>query len=86
LNRLELVGHTRRYHKIAYSAEALDRLLADLYSESHTTPPSEIVLELDATYIPLYGHQPERFFHGLYDSYCYPPLHIFAGDQFQCAR
>jgi hypothetical protein len=86
LNRLELVGRTGRYHKIGYSAEAIDRLLADLYIESHTTAPQQIVLDLDATDIPLYGHQPERFFHGYYDSYCYLPLYIFAGDQLLSAR
>jgi hypothetical protein len=86
LNRLELVGKTVRYHKIAYSTEALDRLLGDLFIESHATPPSEIVLDLDATDIPIYGHQPERFFHGYYDSYCYLPLYIFVGDQLLCAR
>ena len=86
LNRLELVGRSKRYHKIGYSTEALDRLLADLFIESYATPPSEIVLDLDATDIPLYGHQPERFFHGYYDSYCYLPLYIFAGDQLLCAR
>jgi Transposase DDE domain group 1 len=86
LNRLELTGRTGRYHKIAYSAEALDRLLGELFIESHTAPPEQIVLDLDATDIPLYGHQPERFFHGYYDSYCYLPLYIFAGDQLLCAR
>ena len=86
LNRLELVGRTGRYHKISYSAEALDRLLGDLFLESHASAPDEIVLDLDATDIPLYGHQPERFFHGYYDSYCYLPLYIFAGDQLLCAR
>jgi hypothetical protein len=86
LNRLELVGRSARYHKIAYSTEALDRLLADLYMESHPAPPAQIVLDLDATDIPLYGHQPERFFHGYYNSYCYLPLYIFAGDQLLCAR
>jgi len=86
LNRLELVGRTGRYHKIGYSAEAIDRLLVDLYMESHAAPPAEIVLDLDATDIPLYGHQPKRFFHGYYDSYCYLPLYIFAGDQLLCAR
>jgi hypothetical protein len=74
LNRLELVGRTGRYHKIGYSAEAIDRLLTDLFIESHAAPPAQIVLDLDATDIPLYGHQPERFFHGYYDSYCYLPL------------
>ena len=86
LNRLELVGRTGRYHKISYSADAIDHLLVDLYIESHPTPPEQIVLDLDATDIPLYGHQPERFFHGYYDSYCYLPLYIFAGDQLLCAR
>ncbi|CAB4243980.1 transposase (fragment) [Methylacidimicrobium sp. AP8] len=64
LNRLELVGRSERYHKIDYSAEAIDRLLVDLYLQSHPQPPEEVVLDLDATDIPLYGHQPERFFHG----------------------
>jgi hypothetical protein len=86
LNRLELTGRSGRYHKIAYSAEALDRLLTALYIESHAAPPTQIVLDLDATDIPLYGHQPERFFHGYYGNYCYLPLYIFAGDQLLCAR
>ena len=90
LNRLELTGRTGRYHKITYSAESIDRLLVDLYIESRPegirAMPSEVVLDLDATDIPLYGHQPERFFHGYYDSYCYLPLYIFAGDQLLCAR
>jgi hypothetical protein len=86
LNRLELTGRSSRYHKISYSAESMDRLLTDLYLESHSAAPEQIVLDLDATDIPLYGHQPERFFHGYYDSYCYLPLYIFAGDQLLCAR
>ena len=86
LNRLELPGRTGRYHKIGYSPELIDRLLVDLFLESHASAPNEIVLDLDVTDIPLYGHQPERFFHGYYDSYCYLPLYIFAGDQLLCAR
>jgi len=86
LNRLELTGHSLRYHKIGHSAEAIDHLLVDLYMESQAKMPDQIVLDLDATDIPLYGHQPERFFHGYYDSYCYLPLYIFSGDQLLCAR
>ena len=86
LNRLELSGRTARYHKISYSAEAIDELLGELYIESHSRAPEQIVLDLDATDIPLYGHQPERFFHGYYDCYCYLPLYIFAGDQLLCVR
>jgi hypothetical protein len=81
LNRLELSGRTLRYHKISYSAEAIDHLLVDIYLESQATAPQRMVLDLDATDVPIYGHQPQRFFHGYYDSYCYLPLYIFAGDQ-----
>ena len=86
LNRLELAGGSARYHKIDYAPEKIDALLLDLFIESHAQAPTQIVLDLDATDIPLYGHQPERFFHGYYDSYCYLPLYIFAGDQLLCAR
>ena len=86
LNRLELPGGSQRYHKIDYAPEKIDALLCDLFIESHAEAPEQIVLDLDATDIPLYGHQPERFFHGYYDSYCYLPLYIFAGDQLLCAR
>lgn len=86
LNRLELTGGSARYHKIDYAPEKIDALLLDLFVESHPQAPAQIVLDLDATDIPLYGHQPERFFHGYYDSYCYLPLYIFAGDQLLCAR
>jgi len=45
LNRLELTGRTGRYHKIGYSAQAIDRLRADLYAESNAVMPSEVVLD-----------------------------------------
>ena len=90
LNRLELVPagspHTERYHKITYSAEALDALLVDIFLEAHERPPREIVLDLDATDTPLHGQQDGRFFHGYYNHYCYLPLYIFCGDHVLCAR
>jgi hypothetical protein len=86
LNRLELTGGSKRYHKIDYTPAKIDALLCDLFIESHSEAPEQIVLDLDATDIPLHGHQPERFFHGYYDSYCYLPLYIFAGDQLLGAR
>ena len=86
LNRLELSGRSARYHKIGYSPEAIDKLLVDLYLESHRQAPKQIVLDLDATDIPLYGCQPKRFFHVYYGGYCYLPLYIFCGDQLLCAR
>jgi hypothetical protein len=86
LNRLELSGGDRRYHKIDYEPEKIDALLCELFIESHAAPPEQVVLDLDATDIPLHGHQPERFFHGYYDTYCYLPLYIFSGDHLLCAR
>jgi hypothetical protein len=89
LNRLELTptdAAGARYHKISYAAEPIDRLLVDVFLEAHAAAPARIVLDLDATDIPLHGHQEKRFFHGYYDSYCYLPLYIFAGDHLLCAR
>ncbi len=90
LNRMELAPSgsplCERYHKISYSAEAIDALLVDIFLEAHRRPPTEIVLDLDVTDIPLHGEQEARFFHGYYNSYCYLPLYIFCGDHVLCAR
>ncbi len=48
---------------------------------SHRKPPAELILDFDASDIPLHGNQEERFFHGYYDNYCYLPLYVFCGDQ-----
>jgi len=90
LNRLELTagvpGAKERYKKIVADTESMDRLLVQVFLEAHTSPPQEIVLDLDATDIPLHGHQEGRFFHGFYGDYCYLPLYIFCGDHLLCAR
>jgi len=87
LNRLELVGRSERYHKIGYSAEAIDCLLGDLYIESHATSPTEIVARprRDPTFHST-AISRSASFNGYYDNYCYLPLYIFAGDQLLCAR
>ncbi|MFN9894551.1 MAG: IS1380 family transposase, partial [Acidobacteriota bacterium] len=54
--------------------------------EAFPQPPRQIVLDLDATDLPLHGHQEQRFFHGYYDGYCYLPLYIFCGEHLLCAR
>jgi hypothetical protein len=53
-----------RYKKILIDPEAVDQVLTELFLEAHTVPPSEIVLDLDATDDPVHGHQEDRFFHG----------------------
>lgn len=59
----------------------LSRLLVELFIESHSTPPTELVLDFDATDDAVHGHQVGRFFHGYYDHYCFLPLYVFCGGQ-----
>jgi hypothetical protein len=75
-----------RYHKINVDAAAMERLFPDLYLAAHKTPPRRIILDLDATDVPLHGTQEGRFFHGYYRSYCYLPLYIFAGRHLLVAK
>ncbi len=87
LNRMELgTGTKDRYKKITFWKEAIDELPVNVFLEAHAEAPSEIVLDIDTTDLPLHGKQEGRFFHGYYDSYCYLPLYIFCGDHVLCAR
>jgi DDE family transposase len=82
LNRLELsTKKPDRYKRILCHGEAVDRLMVDVFIESHTTTPAQIVLDLDSTDFAIHGRQEGRFFHGFYDQYCYLPLYIFCGTQ-----
>lgn len=63
----------------------INKLLVELFIESHPTPPKEVILDFDATDDPIHGNQEGRFFHGYYDQYCFLPLYVFAGEQLLCA-
>jgi hypothetical protein len=88
LNRMETRPrrHAAKYHKIACDFDKTDALLVDLFLEAHERAPRQIVIDLDATDLPLHGHQEGRFFHGYYDHYCYLPLYGFAGRHLLMAR
>jgi hypothetical protein len=87
LNRMELgAGTGDRYKKITFWKAGIDELLVKIFLESHQRPPKQIVLDVDATDLPLHGKQEDRFFQGYYDGYCYLPLYIFCGDHLLCAR
>jgi hypothetical protein len=87
LNRLELgAGTPDRYKKITFWKDGIDELLVNVFLESHTAPPEQIILDIDTTDLPLHGKQEGRFFHGYYDEYCYLPLYIFCGEHLLCAR
>ena len=64
---------------------AINKLLVELFIESHQSPPKQIILDFDATNDPVHGRQEGRFFHGYYDEYCFLPLYVFAGEQLLCA-
>jgi len=87
LNRMELgAGAGDRYKKITFWKAGIDELLVNVFLESHQRPPKQIVLDVDATDLPLHGKQEDRFFQGYYDGYCYLPLYIFCGEHVLCAR
>ena len=64
-------------------AWALHGVLLDKFIASRRAPrqraPRELVLDVDATHVPLHGAQERGFFHGYYDNYCYLPLYVFCG-------
>jgi hypothetical protein len=87
LNRLELSrAEPSRYHKISYDEKKIEGVFVDLFLDAHAAPPSQIILDLDATDDPLHGHQEGRFFHGYYDNYCYLPLYVFCGRHLLAAK
>jgi hypothetical protein len=84
LNRLELgleqdPEYGNRYNRITWDPEKIEDLLIDLFVEHFHETPKEIILDFDATDIPIHGDQESRFFNGYYDNYCYLPLYCFSG-------
>ena len=69
----------------AEHAVALHEVLMQQFIASHAKAPKEIVLDVDATHVPLHGEQERGHFHAYYDNYCYLPLYVFAGqDMLAC--
>ena len=69
LHRLAGSADVRGYKKIVPLMAQMDKRLRSLFIESFATPPTSLVLDIDATDDPLHGHQEGRFFHGDYDNY-----------------
>jgi hypothetical protein len=88
LGRLERSpsGSVTRYHKISHDPAAIERVLVELFLGTQAAPPKQIVLDLDASDIPLHGDQEGKFFHGYYGHYCYLPLYIFCGEHLLAAK
>jgi len=88
LNRLEHApsGAPGRYPRIGHEGAVVEALFVDLFLDAHRTPPRQVILDLDATDVPLHGHQEGRFCHGYYDAYCSLPLYVFCGRHLLAAR
>jgi len=77
-------AHARsRYCKISARLDAIADFLVEAFIQQQTTPPTRLVLDVDATDASVHGHQFGRFFHG---DYCYLPLYAFCGDHPLVAR
>jgi len=58
---------------------ALNQVLVEQFIASHASIPAELILDIDASDVPLHGDQELAAFHGYYDHYCYLPLYVFCG-------
>jgi hypothetical protein len=66
-------------------AVALNRVLLEQFIASRAGAPDELVLDIDATHVPLHGQQEGAHFLAHYDNYCYLPLYVFCGqDMLAC--
>jgi hypothetical protein len=60
-------------------AVALHGVLIEQFIASHGAAPEELVLDIDASDVPLHGKQEQAEFHAYYDHHCYLPLYVFCG-------
>ena len=60
-------------------AWSLHGVLIEQFIASHDEPPEELVLDIDASDVPLHGNQELSQFHAYYDHHCYLPLYVFCG-------
>ncbi len=67
------------------AAVAMHQVLVDQFVSSFDAPPTELILDFDATDDPVHGNQEGRFFHGYYDHYCFLPLYVTCRDQLLAA-
>jgi hypothetical protein len=63
------------------TAWAMSRVLVEQFVGSFTAPPTELILDFDATDDRVHGLQEGRAFHGYYGDWCFLPLYVFCGEQ-----
>jgi hypothetical protein len=62
-------------------AWAMHQVIVEQFIASLATPPTELILDFDATDDRVHGQQEGRCFHGYYGDYCFLPLYVFCGEQ-----
>ena len=72
LSRLENRVSRTQLMRMAYA-------LGDIFIDSFSTPPKQVLLDLDDTHDPVHGAQQLALFNGHYGGYGYQPLHIYDG-------
>jgi hypothetical protein len=85
LNRLELssaeILKGEKYKKIACDDSQIEEFfLREFVRFAKKKRLKRLILDFDATDLPLHGSQEERFYQGYYGHYCYLPLYIFCED------
>lgn len=63
------------------TALAFHEVLRARFIASFATPPTELILDFDATDDRVHGRQEGRFFNGFYGDDCFLPLYVFCGEQ-----
>jgi Transposase DDE domain group 1 len=90
VGRADALGSAATFSRLENAACARDfwalhGVLLEQFIASRGTVPDELVLDVDATHIPLHGQQERAHFNAHYDNYCYLPLYVFCGqDMLAC--
>jgi hypothetical protein len=63
------------------AAVAFHQVLIEQFIASFAEPPTELILDFDATDDRVHGNQEGRFYHGYYGHWCFLPLYVFCGEQ-----
>jgi hypothetical protein len=63
------------------AAWGIHEVMMEQFIASFRQPPSELIMDFDATDDTVHGQQEGRFFHGYYDHYCFLPLYVFCQNQ-----
>ena len=59
--------------------KVLNRYLVDLFIRTRRQPPTELILDVDATDDPTHGAQALSGYHGYFRQHQYLPLHVYEG-------